>query len=83
MGGGFSSRDKIAFEHPATFPEALARDHILTWSSAGDVVLDPMAGSGTVPKQARRLGRRYVGIDCSGKYCELAERRLAQELLLA
>jgi site-specific DNA-methyltransferase (adenine-specific) len=45
-----SAKDKIAFEHPAIFPEALAQDHIISWSNEGDTVLDPMAGSGTVPK---------------------------------
>ena len=39
---GYSTQDEIAYKHPAIFPEALARDHILTWSNAGDVVLDPI-----------------------------------------
>jgi DNA modification methylase len=40
-----SSTDKIAYQHPAIFPEQLAEDHILTWSNEGDTILDPMAGS--------------------------------------
>lgn len=45
-----STSDKIAFQHPAIFPEALARNHILSWSNPGDVVLDPFSGSGTTAK---------------------------------
>ncbi|GAK00888.1 DNA methylase N-4/N-6 domain protein [Geomicrobium sp. JCM 19055] len=40
-----STKDKVAFQHPAIFPEKLAEDHILSWSNSGDVVLDPFAGS--------------------------------------
>jgi site-specific DNA-methyltransferase (adenine-specific) len=42
-----STKNKIAFEHPAIFPEKLAEDHIISWSNVGDVVLDPFMGSGT------------------------------------
>lgn len=62
--------------HPAMFPESLARDHILSWSNPGDVVLDPFCGSGTTCKMARMYGRHYVGIDISEEYCEMARRRL-------
>jgi DNA modification methylase len=67
--------------HPATFPEDLARDHILSWSNEGDLVLDPFNGSGTTTKMARELGRRYIGIDVNQEYCEIAKERLAQQLL--
>lgn len=62
--------------HPATFPEALARDHIISWSNPGDVVLDPMCGSGTTLKMAKELDRQYIGIDISQEYCDLSERRV-------
>jgi DNA modification methylase len=68
-------------KHPAVFPEALARDHILSWSAEGDTVLDPFNGSGTTCKVARDLGRNYIGIDVSAEYCDLARQRLAQGLL--
>ena len=42
-----SHKDLFAHKHPATFPEKLAEDHILSWSNPGDLVLDPMCGSGT------------------------------------
>jgi site-specific DNA-methyltransferase (adenine-specific) len=66
--------------HPATFPLALARDHILSWSNEGDVVLDPFAGSGTTCVAAKELGRRYVGIEVNPAYVEICERRLSSAL---
>jgi len=72
------STDKIAFKHPATFPEALANDHIISWSNKGDVVLDCFSGSGTTPKMAKLLNRHYIGIDTSAEYVALANERLAQ-----
>lgn len=70
-----------AHEHPAIYPYALARDHILTWTNPGDLVLDPMMGSGTTLRAAKDVGRRYVGVDIHEPYCELAKRRLAQQVL--
>jgi site-specific DNA-methyltransferase (adenine-specific) len=75
-GAGFSSKDKIAFEHPAIFPESLAEDHILSWSNEGDIVLDPMAGSGTTLKMAKMNRRNYIGIDINQEYINLCERRI-------
>lgn len=63
-------------DHPAPFPLALARDHILSWSNEGDVVLDPFAGSGTTCLAAKELGRRYVGIEINAEYVEIINRRL-------
>lgn len=71
-----SSKDVLAFEHPAIFPEALARDHILSWSNEGDLVYDPFMGSGTVAKMCILTNRNYVGSEISQKYCELAEKRI-------
>lgn len=68
-------------EHPAPFPEALARDHILSWSNEGDVVLDPFSGSGTTAKMAKHNGRRYIGIEVNPEYVELSEQRLLQGVL--
>jgi site-specific DNA-methyltransferase (adenine-specific) len=64
--------------HPAPFPEALARDHIISWSNPGDLVLDPMVGSGTTLKMAQQLGRRAIGIEISEEYCRIAVDRLRQ-----
>jgi DNA modification methylase len=75
-GGGHSASDGFAHEHPAIFPESLARDHILSWSNPGDLVLDPFIGSGTTAKMAKETGRHWIGIDISEEYCKLARRRV-------
>jgi DNA modification methylase len=75
-GKGFSSKDSIAFEHPAIFPESLAEDHILSWSNEGDYILDPMCGSGTTLKMSKLNNRNYVGIDLNEEYVNLSNRRM-------
>lgn len=75
-GKGFSTKDKIAYEHPAIFPEKLVQDHIISWSNEGDIVLDPFCGSGTVAKVAGLLNRQWVGIEISSEYCKIANERL-------
>ena len=65
-------------DHPAPFPESLARDHILSWSNEGDIVLDPFGGSGTTAKMAKHNGRKYIGIEINQEYCEIANNRLSQ-----
>lgn len=75
-GKGFSSKDEMAFEHPAIFPESLAEDHILSWSNEGDIVLDPMCGSGTTLKMSKLNNRNFVGIDINQEYVELSNRRI-------
>lgn len=76
VGGGNVTRDKIAYQHPAIMPEALARDHILSWSNPGDVIFDPMCGSGTTPKMAKQLGRKWLGFDIAQEYTDLARQRM-------
>lgn len=76
-GGGISTQDDFAFQHPAIFPEQLAADHILSWSNPGDIILDPMCGSGTTCKMAKYHQRHFLGIDISGEYCEIARKRVA------
>jgi site-specific DNA-methyltransferase (adenine-specific) len=73
--------DAYAHEHPAIFPEGVARDHILSWSNEGDIVLDPFSGSGTTAKMAKHNGRRFIGIEINPEYCEIAEKRLLQSVL--
>lgn len=73
-----SSKDKIAFEHPATFPEELAEKHILSWSNEGDLIFDPFMGSGTTAKMAKLNNRNYVGFEISQEYCDIAEQRLSR-----
>lgn len=71
-----STKDRIAFKHPAIFPEQLAKDHILSWSNEGDTVLDPMCGSGTTIKVANSLKRKAIGIDISEEYLGICKDRL-------
>jgi site-specific DNA-methyltransferase (adenine-specific) len=73
-GKGFGG-DSISMQHPASFPEYLARDHILSWSNPGDVILDPMCGSGTTLKMALLNNRKAIGIDISDEYCALSAIR--------
>ena len=63
-------------DHPAVFPEALARDHILSWSNEGDTVFDPFLGSGTTGKMALLEGRRFIGIEREVTYFEIAQNRI-------
>jgi len=71
-----STSDRIAFKHPAVFPEKLAEDHVLSWTNKKDVVFDPMCGSGTTCKMAALNGRHYIGCDISKEYAELTKKRL-------
>ena len=76
MGGGFTTKDKIAHKHPAIFPEGLAKDHILSWSNEGDIVMDIFAGSGTTLKMAKLNNRKFIGFEISREYCDIIEKRL-------
>lgn len=80
----FSPRNNIwkyttsfnGWKHPAPFPEALAHDHIISWSKEGDLVYDPFMGSGTTAYIARSLSRNYIGSEISKDYCEMIKKRL-------
>lgn len=74
--GSASAQDKIAFKHPAIFPEKLAEDQIYSWTNVGDIVYDPFLGSGTTGKMCCTLNRRWIGSEISKEYVELAEERL-------
>jgi site-specific DNA-methyltransferase (adenine-specific) len=63
-------------EHPAVFPLRLATDHILSWSSEGDTILDPFAGSGTTGIAALNTGRKFVLIEKDAGYCEIIKKRI-------
>ena len=71
-----------AFDHPAMFPEELARRVIQLFSFKGDIVLDPFAGVGTTCVVAKKLGREFLGIDNSAQYCETARERLQEQMYL-
>jgi site-specific DNA-methyltransferase (adenine-specific) len=63
-------------DHPTQKPEKLLAKLILASSRAGDLILDPFAGSGTTQVVARKLGRHFTGIEINPEYCLWAERRL-------
>lgn len=71
---------KLKHEHPATFPDKLPMDFIECFCPPDGIVLDPFNGSGTTCVAAAKLKRRYIGIDISEKYCDIAEKRIEQEV---
>ena len=71
-----STKDKIAFQHPAIFPEQLANDHIISWSNEGDLVYDCFAGSGTTGKMAILNKRKCIMSEMSAEYCDIIKKRL-------
>jgi site-specific DNA-methyltransferase (adenine-specific) len=62
--------------HPTQKPEKLLAKLILASSNEGDVVFDPFVGSGSTSVTAKKLNRRYVGVEISQQYCIWAEKRL-------
>lgn len=64
--------------HPAVFPQSLPARLVQYYSWAGDIVLDPFAGSGTTLFAASGLGRQSIGIEQNATYCEIAANRCAQ-----
>ena len=80
----FSPRNNIwkyttsfnGWKHPAPFPEALAHDHIISWSKKEDLIYDPFMGSGTTAYVAKQLNRQWIGSEISSEYCEMINKRL-------
>ena len=66
--------------HPAPFPEALAHDHIISWSNPGDTVLDPFMGSGSTLVAALQNNRNSMGIEIDPEYCNIALSRISREM---
>lgn len=77
VGGGISTKDKIAYKHPAIFPEQLVRDQIFTWTNENELIYDPFIGSGTTAKVAYLMNRKFIGSEISKEYVEIAEQRLS------
>ena len=76
IGGGNSTQDKIAFQHPAIFPEQLVVDHLLSWTDEEDTVLDPFMGSGTTGKMCDAYNRKFIGIEKNPEYFDIAKKRI-------
>jgi len=64
-------------DHPTQKPEKLLAKIILASSNPGDFIFDPFAGVGTTCVVAKKLGRKYSGIEIDNNYCSLSEKRLA------
>ena len=73
-----SIKSPAVWDHPAMMPVKLARDHIISWSNEGDVVLDPFMGSGTTAIACIESNRKYIGFEISAEYCEMAKKRINQ-----
>ncbi|GIV29672.1 MAG: hypothetical protein KatS3mg028_0738 [Bacteroidia bacterium] len=69
-------RDMQKWGHPAMFPEKLVEKALKLFSYKNDIVLDPFNGVGTTSFVAKKLSRRYIGIDISAEYCKKAEERI-------
>lgn len=74
--GTASATDRIAFQHPAIFPERLAEDQIKTWTNEGDLVYDCFMGSGTTAVASCNMRRNFLGSEISEEYVEIANERL-------
>lgn len=72
--------NRLKLKHPATYPDKLVEDIIDCFSEPGDLILDPTAGSGTTCVVAAQKQRRYIGMDISEDYCEIARQRLETEV---
>ena len=76
VGFNVGTQDAYAFKHPATFPEKLAEDHILSWSNEGDTVFDPFMGSGTTGKMALLNKRNFIGVEKVKDYFDISLKRI-------
>lgn len=77
IGGGHTTKNKLAFQHPALMPEQLAIDMLSTWADKDDCVYDPFAGSGTTLYAAQKLKLHSIGTEIDAEYCDLIRKRLA------
>lgn len=77
-GVGYNSHLRL---HPNEKPVDLMRKLVELCSDPGELILDPFMGSGTTLRAAKDLGRRAIGVEVEERYCEIAAKRLGQEVL--
>jgi DNA modification methylase len=68
-------------EHPAVFPEQLAKEHIITWSNEGDLIYDPFLGSGTTALACISVNRNFIGSEISNQYIGIINKRINEAQL--
>ena len=78
---GYLTGGEMRYDHPTQKPLRIIAWLIERYSGVGDLILDPFMGSGTTLRAAKDLGRRAIGIEIEEKYCAIAVKRLAQEVL--
>ena len=71
-----TTKDKIAYKHPAIFPEKLVGSHLLSWSNKNDLVYDCFMGSGTTAKMCLLYNRKYIGSEISKEYIDISSKRI-------
>ena len=81
FGNTCGGESKLKSKHPAVFPNMLAYDMIECTCPKDGIVLDPFNGSGTTTLAAKCLGRKYIGIDVSEEYNQIARERLETEII--
>jgi DNA modification methylase len=65
-------------EHYAAYPQKLVEPCVLCGCPEGGIVLDPFMGSGTTAVVAKKLGRKYTGVEINPEYVKMAEGRIAE-----
>lgn len=73
-------RNMKKYDHPAMFPEELVERVLKLFTFKGNIVVDPFNGVGTTTAIARKLERRFLGIDISEEYCRVAKQRIVDQL---
>ena len=76
----YTGKNKFSSNHPAPFPFALARDHILTWSEENDIVFDPFLGSGTTAFACIEVNRSFIGTEIEQNYFSDTKQRIEDYL---
>ena len=71
--------NKTKMQHPASFPDGMAGDLVRCFSAEGEIVLDPMCGSGTSCVMAKKYNRDYIGIEISSDYKKIIDQRFENE----
>ena len=73
-------RDELESSHTCPKPINLIKKVVCRLSDPSDSIIDPFLGSGTTLRAAKDLGRKAIGIEIEERYCEIAAKRMAQEV---